>query len=52
MLKEIFATLKAGLVFVLCYVVYAIVIFILTVLLGTPIYFGVQYIHNVVAVLI
>lgn len=52
MLKELLTFLKTGITLVLFYVFYSIMIFVLTVLLGAPIYFGVQYIEKVVTVLI
>lgn len=48
MLKEILAFLKTGIVLVFGYVFYAILIFVLTILLGTPIYLGVRYIDTVI----
>lgn len=52
MIKELLNFLKTGVILALMYVMYAIIVFVLTILLGTPIYFGIEYITKVASTLI
>lgn len=52
MLKEIAIFLKIGMILFVTYILYAIIVFILTILIGVPIYLGIQYMNTILTALI